>query len=457
MSKLLIVDDERSLREVLQMVFKTEGYDVRGASGYHDAVEQLKTDVFDLVVSDIKMRDGSGIDLLRDIKATNPETLVVMMTAYATTENAIQALRVGAVDYILKDNESFVDEIKIAVGKSLEFYRLRQEHRVLKSHFGQQNAIHNIVGSSPKMKELFHAIETVGATQSTVLITGESGTGKELVAKAIHLNSSRSELPFVSINCGAFPETLLESELFGYMKGAFTGAAINKKGLFEVADKGTIFLDEIGEMSLSMQVKLLRVLQEKKFRRVGGTEEIPLDVRVIAATNQDLQKLMKENRFREDLYYRVSVIPLEMPPLRERKEDIPVLADHFLAKFNLQMQRSILRVSEEALRCLEQYDWPGNVRELENTIERAVAFETTEEIKTERLPPKISCLNPSEIIKSGKIPENGLDLEKHIEEIEKSYIVEALQRSGGVQTRAAELLKMSFRSFRYFVKKYDIR
>jgi two-component system response regulator PilR (NtrC family) len=363
----------------------------------------------------------------------------------------------GAVDYILKDNESFVDEMKIAVGKSLEFYRLRQEHRVLKSHFGQQNAIHNIVGSSLKMKELFHAIETIGATQSTVLITGESGTGKELVAKAIHLNSSRSELPFVSINCGAFPETLLESELFGYMKGAFTGATINKKGLFEVADKGTIFLDEIGEMSLSMQVKLLRVLQEKEFRRVGGTEELPLDVRVIAATNQDLQKLMRENRFREDLYYRVSVIPLEIPPLRERKEDVPILADHFLRKFNLQMQRSILRISEEALRCLEQYDWPGNVRELENTLERAVAFETTEEIRSERLPPKISYLNPSEIVKNGKIPENGIDLEKHLEEIEKSYIVEALQRSGGVQTRAAELLKMSFRSFRYFVKKYDIR
>jgi two-component system, NtrC family, response regulator PilR len=457
MSKLLIVDDERSLREVLQMVFKKEGYDARAASGYHSAAEQIRADVFDLVVSDIKMRDGSGIDLLRDIRASNPETLVIMMTAYATTENAIQALKMGAVDYILKDNESFVDEVKIAVGKSLEYFRLRQEHRVLKAHFSQQNAIHNIVGSSPKMKELFHSIETIGATQSTVLITGESGTGKELVAKAIHVNSTRSELSFVSINCGAFPETLLESELFGYMKGAFTGAAINKKGLFEVADKGTIFLDEIGEMSLSMQVKLLRVLQEKRFRRVGGTEEIPLDVRVIAATNQDLQKLMSENRFREDLYYRVSVIPLEMPPLRERKEDIPVLAHHFLTKFNLQMQRSILRVSQEALRCLEQYDWPGNVRELENTIERAVAFETTEEIKPERLPPKISWLNPSEITKSGKIPENGIDLERHIEEIEKAYIIEALQKSGGVQTRAAELLKMSFRSFRYFVKKYDIR
>ena len=457
MSKLLIVDDERSLREVLQVVFKKEGYSVTIAVGYQDAVQQLKSNVFDLVISDIKMKDGSGIDLLRDVKSASAETLVVMMTAYATTENAIQALKIGAVDYILKDNENFIDEMKIAVSKSLEFNRLRQEHRLLKRHFSTENGVSNIIGNSAKMKELFHAIETVGSTQSTVLITGESGTGKELAARAIHLQSSRSDLPFVSINCGAFPETLLESELFGYMKGAFTGAAMNKKGLFEVSDKGTIFLDEIGEMSLAMQVKLLRVLQEKKFRRVGGTEEISVDTRVIAATNKNLLKLVAESKFREDLYYRVSVIPLEIAPLRDRKEDLPLLADHFLRKFNQQMQRSILRISEDAMRCLEQYDWPGNVRELENTIERAVAFETTEEIKAERLPPKISRMNPSESNGSGKIPESGINLEKHLEEIEKSYIVEALRKTGGVQTRAAELLKMSFRSFRYFVKKYDIR
>lgn len=457
MSKLLIVDDERSLREVLQMVFKKEGYAVTVANSYQDALQQLKTCVFDLVISDIMMKDGSGIDLLRDVKSANAETLVVMMTAFATTDNAIQALKIGAADYILKDNENFVDEIKIAVAKALEFYRLRQEHRLLKRHFSSENGMSNIIGNSAKMKELFHAIETIGSTQSTVLIMGESGTGKELVARAIHLYSSRSDQPFVSINCGAFPETLLESELFGYMKGAFTGATMNKKGLFEVSDKGTVFLDEIGEMSVSMQVKLLRVLQEKKFRRVGGTEEVSVDCRVIAATNKNLLKLVAENRFREDLYYRVSVIPLEIAPLRDRKEDIPLLAGHFLNKFNLQMQRSILRISAEAMCCLEQYDWPGNVRELENTIERAVAFETTEEIKADRLPPKISCMNPSESDGSDKIPKSGIDLERHLAEIEKSYIVEALQKTGGVQTRAAELLKMSFRSFRYFVKKYDIR
>lgn len=457
MSKLLIVDDERSLREVLQVVFKKEGYSVTLAVGYQDALLQLKSNVFDLVISDIKMKDGSGIDLLRDVKSASAETLVVMMTAYATTENAIQALKIGAADYILKDNENFIDEMKIAVSKSLEFYRLRQEHRLLKRHFSHENGLSNMIGSSAKMKELSHAIETIGSTQSTVLITGESGTGKELAARAIHLQSSRSDMPFVSINCGAFPETLLESELFGYMKGAFTGATMNKKGLFEVSDKGTIFLDEIGEMSLAMQVKLLRVLQEKKFRRVGGTEEISVDARVIAATNKNLVKLIGEDKFREDLYYRVSVIPLEIAPLRERKEDIPLLAQHFLKKFNVQMQRSILRISEEAMRCLEQHEWPGNVRELENTIERAVAFETTEEIKAERLPAKISRMNPSESNGSDKIPESGINLEKHLEEIEKSYIVEALRKTGGVQTRAAELLKMSFRSFRYFVKKYDIR
>lgn len=457
MSRLLIVDDERSLREVLLMVLKKEGYQVCAASGCKESLQQLKTGLFDLIVSDIKMNDGSGIDLLREVRTTSPETPFILMTAYATTENAIQALKMGAVDYILKDNENFVEEIKIAVSKSLEVARLRQENRVLKQHFNQNHAISNIVGSSPRMKELFQAIQTVGATQSTVLITGGSGTGKELVAKAIHLNSSRRDLPFVSINCGAFPETLLESELFGYMKGAFTGATLNKKGLLEVSDKGTVFLDEIGEMSLPMQVKLLRVLQEKVFRRVGGTEEIPLDVRVIAATNKDLQKLIQEGKFREDLYYRISVIPLEIPPLRERPQDIPALANHFLKKFNLQMQRSILRISPDAMEALEQYDWPGNVRELENTIERAVAFETTEEIRPERLPGRICRLNSSEFDGPGKIPENGIDLEKHLAEIEKSYILEALQKSNGVQTRAAELLKMSFRSLRYFVKKYELR
>src|SRR5881397_631035 len=394
MSNLLIVDDERSLREVLQMVFKKEGYNVSVASSYHEAVAQVKASVYDLVVSDIKMNDGSGIDLLKDIKATNPETLVVMITAYATTENAIQALKMGAVDYILKDNENFVEEIKIAVAKSLEFYRLRQEHRLLKRHFKQQNGIHNIVGSSPKMKELFQMIETIGATQSTVLITGESGTGKELVAKAIHLNGSRSERPFVSINCGAFPETLLESELFGYMKGAFTGAGSNRQGLFESANSGTIFLDEIGEMTPAMQVKLLRVLQERKLRPLGGTAEVAIDVRVVAATNRDLKDSIAKGLFREDLYYRITVITLRVPALRERLEDVVLLAFHFLRLYAAKSGKRIYGISTEALRRLESCAWPGNVRELENTIERAVALETTDMIQAERLTETVGAAPP---------------------------------------------------------------
>jgi two-component system, NtrC family, response regulator PilR len=457
MSKLLIVDDERSILEVLRLVFKRQGHEVSMAIGVQEAFRLFSGQLFNLVLSDIKMQDGNGLDLLRGVHAESPDTPVVLMTAYATTETAIEALRMGAADYILKDNENFLDEVEITVNKSLEIARLRQENRLLKRNFRQQHAVDKIVGTSPRMKELFHSIAMVGSTSSTVLITGESGTGKELVAKAIHNSSNRADFPFVSINCGAFPETLLESELFGYMKGAFTGATQNKVGLFEAADKGTLFLDEIAEMSLPMQVKLLRSLQERRLRRLGGTEEIPFDVRVIAATNQNLSKMIQEGRFREDLYYRVSVIPLEIPPLRERTEDIPALAEHFLEEFNRKMQRSILRISLEAMEYLKKYAWPGNVRELENTIERAVAFENTEEIRVERLPAKICGLNNTDNNRLPRLSKNGLDLEKYLAEIEKSYLMEALQKAGGVQTNAAELLKMSFRSFRYLVKKYDLR
>lgn len=457
MSKLLIVDDERSLLEVLQIVFKREGHEVATASSAQEALLQMEGRVFDLVISDIKMKDSSGIVLLSEIRALNPDTPVIMMTAYATTDTAIQALKLGAADYILKDNENFVDEITLTAAKTLENARLNREHRLLKLNFTRQNAIQNMVGSSPKMQELLQTIKTLGTNQSTILITGESGTGKELVAKAIHANSTRSDCPFISINCGAFPETLLESELFGYMKGAFTGASGNKKGLFEAADKGTFFLDEIAEMSLAMQVKLLRVLQEKMLRRVGGTEEIPIDVRVIAATNRDLHTQISEGKFREDLFYRISVIPLEIPPLRERREDIPALAEHFLQKYNLQMQRSILGISDAAMECLLHYEWPGNVRELENAIERAVAFETTEEIRVERLPVRINCLSAGHVASTSRIPPNGIDLEKEVAQIEKNYLIAALQKAGGVQTKAAELLKISFRSFRYLAKKYALR
>ncbi|HEV3139796.1 MAG TPA: sigma 54-interacting transcriptional regulator, partial [Vicinamibacterales bacterium] len=317
----------------------------------------------------------------------------------------------------------------------------------------------NMIGRSESMLDVFKMIESVARTNSTILLTGESGTGKGLVAQAIHFHSLRRDKPMVSLNCGALPETLLESELFGHMRGSFTGAESNKKGLLEIAERGTIFLDEIGEMSAVMQVKLLRVLQERRFRRVGGLEELTADIRVIAATNQDLTKAVAEGRFREDLYYRINVIPISLPPLRERREDIPLIAEHFLAKYREQMEKQISGISREALELLMQHDWPGNIRELENVIERAVALETTKAILPDSLPRSVRGDHPrvGATVAPEVLPDSGFDLEAHVKEIERGYIAEALRRAGGVQVKAAELLGMSFRSFRYYVKKYNLR
>src|SRR5580765_4832093 len=372
-AKILIVDDERSLRELLEIFLKKEGFVVVSAASAEEGLTQLKTSEFDLIISDIKMADMSGIDFLRELRKTTFNGQFILLTAFASAETAIQALKMGAFDYILK-TENFMEELKLVVYSALENRRLREENTYLRREFKKVHGMGNLIGKSKKMQELFKMIEVVSATNSTVLITGESGTGKELaakaihlnslsgkelVAKAIHLNSPRAEEAFVSVNCGAFTETLLESELFGYMRGAFTGATANKKGLFEVADKGTIFLDEIGDTSLAMQVKLLRVLQERTIRRVGGTEEIPVDVRIIAATNRDLAEMVAENQFREDLFYRVSVFPLELPPLRHRSDDIPLLARHFLVRLNSSMGKKIERISDEALKKAESYEWPG--------------------------------------------------------------------------------------------------
>jgi transcriptional regulator with PAS, ATPase and Fis domain len=327
----------------------------------------------------------------------------------------------------------------------------------LKRELQRRGQLGDIIGRSPQMQAVYQMIETVAANASTVLISGESGTGKELVARAIHNLSLRRDRPFVSVNCGAFTETLLESELFGYVKGAFTGAQTNRKGLFEAADGGTIFLDEIGEMSPQMQVKLLRVLQERRIRRVGGTEEVAVDTRIITATHRDLEKMVKSGEFREDLYYRVSVIPLELPPLRERRSDIRELTEHFLAKFSRQGSQPQKRLGDEVLRYLEEYDWPGNVRELENTIERAVALEIGELIQASRLPERILRYSPKQGSGEFYLPENGIDLESYLRELEKSYLLEALRRTGGNQTRAAELLHMTVRSLRHCLDKYGIR
>src|SRR5215510_2179878 len=388
-ANILIVDDERSIRELLEIFLKKEGFLVSSASSAEQALVQVKNSEFDLVISDIKMADMSGIDFLRELRNTAFSGQFILLTAFATAETAIQALKMGAYDYILK-TENFIEELKLVVISALENRRLREENTYLRREFRKIHGMGNLIGRSQKMQDLFKMVEVVSATNSTILITGESGTGKELVAKAIHLNSPRAEEAFVSVNCGAFTETLLESELFGYVKGAFTGAASNKKGLFEVADKGTIFLDEIGETSLAMQVKLLRVLQERAIRRVGGTEEISVDVRIIAATNRDLAAMVADNQFREDLFYRVSVIPLHIPALRERRDDIPLLADHFLSKLNATSDRKIERISDEALKKMESYDWPGNVRELENAIERAFILEASDELSATHLPESVA-------------------------------------------------------------------
>ncbi len=454
--KILIVDDEKSICDLLEIVFRREGYEVLTVSSARMALDLLAKESVDLIVSDIKMPGLSGLDLLKEVRQTMPDVVFIFMTAFASTSTAIQALRMGANNYIIK-TETFVDELKVVIEKEMKELKVREENRTLKRELGRLGGLENLIGNGPKMRALSELIQTVAATHSTVLITGESGTGKELVARAIHHLSSRSRSPFTSINCGAFPETLLESELFGYVKGAFTGASGNKKGLFEVSDQGTIFLDEIGEMSPTMQVKLLRVLQDRKVRPVGGTEEIATDVRVIAATNRDLQKMVSEKSFREDLFYRISVIPILVPPLRERKEDIRALTDHFVGRFSASMNKKISSIEPDVYEALESYDWPGNVRELENTIERAVAFETTEILKLERLPERI--IMPEIRVKEieAVFPDEGIDFSQQISEVERKLVEAALRKADGVQTKAAELLKMTYRSFRHYMAKYNLQ
>lgn len=452
-AKILVVDDERSIRELLEIFLKKEGFSVNTASSAEEGLAQVKGTEFDLIISDIKMSDMSGIDFLRELRTNNFNGQFILLTAFATAETAIQALKMGAFDYILK-TENFIEELKLVVYGALENRRLREENVYLRREFRKVHGMGNLIGKSKKMQELFKMIEVVSATNSTVLITGESGTGKELVAKAIHLNSARADDSFVSVNCGAFTETLLESELFGYVRGAFTGATGMKKGLFEVADKGTLFLDEIGDTSLAMQVKLLRVLQERTFRRVGGTEEIPVDVRIIAATNRDLSGMVAENQFREDLFYRISVIPLEISPLRHRRDDIPLLADYFLARLNASMGKRIERLSDEALKKIESYDWPGNVRELENAMERAFILETSTELSAQHLPESVATHPHMRALTN--FPDEGFDVESYVENLQKGFLEEALRRTNGVQVKAAGLLRMSYRSFRHYMQKYNI-
>jgi two-component system response regulator PilR (NtrC family) len=463
LNKILIVEDEKSMRDLLALMLRKEQYEVDTAESAEAATEHMDKGVeFDLMITDISMPGMSGLELLRYTRGVSNETEVILMTAFGSKQTAIDALNAGATYYVEKPFD--LDEMKTVVRKTLEQKRLatenqdlKLENRDLRAELKTQHEFGSLIGRSAKMKDIFQLIRRVATTGSTVMVSGESGTGKELIARAIHYNSGRGERPFVSINCGALPDDLLESELFGHMKGSFTGATSEKKGLFEVASGGTIFLDEIGETSSAMQIKLLRVLQERRIRRVGGTEEIPVDVRVITATNQDLEQMVREKTFREDLFYRINVIAIEMPPLREKREDIAALAEHFLAKYREIVGKPISEgIAKTTMEFLEAYDWPGNVRQLENVLERAVALEATEEILPESLPPEVRSGRASFGEPEIHLPGEGFDLEDHLETLRRGYMLEAMQRSAGVQTRAAELLNMTFRSFRYFAKKYNL-
>src|SRR5713226_7760230 len=459
MAHILVVDDERSICELLEITFRKEGHRVEVATSGETARRRLESQIFDIIISDIRMPDTSGVELLKFAKEIAPTAVFILITGVPTIETAIAAINSGADRYVIKDHE-LVDQLRRAVEQVSENLKWQKEAGYLRRELRRLTGLDNIIGQSPKMREIFDLIQTVAPQSSRVLITGESGTGKELVARAIHENSPRAQAPFITINCGAFPETLLESELFGYMKGAVTAATENRQGLFQAAHGGTLFMDEIGNMSLTMQVKLYRVLQEGKVRPVGSNEESDVDVRIIAATNKDFEKEIAEGRFREDLYYRLSVIPIQLPPLRERREDIPLLARHFLETFRKTMEKPINGISPEAMRRLEEYDWPGNVRELENTMERAVALESGLEISLPVLPDRIAGYSGSSTAtlgaRSADFPAEGLDFEKEIAEAERTYLQAALEKAGGVRTRASELLKISYRSFRHYAKKHNL-
>lgn len=462
MANILVCDDERSICEMLDIALRREGHKVETVTSGDGGKKKIDGAIYDVIVTDIRMPATSGIEVLRYAHQVSPESAVILITAVDDYEAAVQAVKAGgATDYIRK-GPGLVDEIKLAIRRSLEKVTLSRQNLAFKRDAATRNSLDNIIGASGAIDKLKQTIRTVATTSSTILVHGESGTGKELVARAVHVCSPRAAEPFVSVNCGAFPETLLESELFGYVKGAFTGANQNKRGLFEVADEGTIFLDEISEMSLAMQVKLLRVLQERCVRPVGGTTEIAVDVRVITATNRDLDRQVAENTFREDLYYRLNVIPIHVPPLRDRKEDVPLLVNHFLKKYAPAAGKSIARVNQQSLDALCGYDWPGNVRQLENTIERAVALETAEELRVElpveRQKARAAAagigLNGAAI--SGSVLPEGVDMEGYVADIEKHLLRAALAQSHGVQTKAADVLRISYRSFRHLMKKYDL-
>lgn len=455
MAKILVVDDERSIRELAAIVLKKEGHEVELCESGDVACIRLGQDSFDLVLTDLKMPGKSGMDVLVAAKAADRSTQVILMTAFASTDTAIAAMKEGAADYITKPFK--IDELTVQVTKALDIRQLERENTFLKRQLATSRKGVGLVGTSEAMRKVNEMVARVAPAKTTVLITGESGTGKEMFARSIHDQSDRSSRPFIPINCGAIPETLIESELFGHTKGAFTGATGDKKGLFAAAEGGTIFLDEIGELPLSMQVKLLRVLQERKIKRVGSATEETVDARVVAATNRDLRDMVKAGTFREDLFYRLNVIELHLPPLRERSDDVPLLIHHFVAKYAADLGKTIRGVDKEAMQSLMGHNYPGNVRELENIIERAVTLELSELITRDSLPFGLQeRARPAELGSSIEVPDEGVDLEAIVEQLERALIAKALKRASGVRTEAAGLLKISFRSLRYRLQKYGI-
>ena len=454
MAKILVVDDDQGMREFLEILLVREGYEVTSASGGKEALDLCKKHKFDIAITDLMMPKINGIDVLKSIKEVSPKTLVILITGYASGETAIAAMQEGAYDYLEKNFD--LEDLKAVIKDALSKKGVKEEDAVFMKDVEDALCFGNMIGKSKGMLKVYSLVRKVANTAANILITGESGTGKELVAGAIHENSSRKDKPFVIINCGGIPENLLESELFGYMKGAFSGAHVDKPGLFEVAHRGTIFLDEIGELPQFLQVKLLRVVQEKTFRRIGGTENIKVDVRIISATNQDLEQKVKNSDFREDLYYRLNVIPVKIPPLRERNEDIPLLAKYFIEKYSKEFGKEITKISPYALRLLMEYPFSGNVRELENIIERSVALETTNIILPENLiMPGIGEIDKNTVLSAG-IPEKGINLNEELARVEKLLIKKALQKANGSKTKAAKYLNISFDSLRYRLEKPDI-
>lgn len=449
MATLLIADDEKSYRDVLQVIFEDLGHTVHAVSDGRSALAHLKKVPCDIVISDVRMPDMDGIELLRAAREFYPEIGIVMMTAFGTIDTAREAFKLGADDFVTKPFNN--EELKLIVDRTIAHKHLLSENRAFKE---AQRRLASIVGSSDALKLLHDQIEAVAQEESTILITGESGSGKELVARAIHERSKRADRPFIPINCGAMTETLLESELFGFVKGAFTGAGQARAGMFESANHGSIFLDEIGDMSPAMQVKVLRVLQERKVRRIGAASEIDVDTRVIAATNRDLAPMVAEGKFRQDLFYRISVIPLRVPALRERPEDVPELAKYFIDKFSKRSGKSVT-ISDDALRSLSLRPWPGNVRELENTIERAIAFARNgDELKVEQFAEAI--VSDGNSLKAN-MPPDGIHLPSFLENLEKIYVQEALRRTNGNQTKAAEILQIPVHSLRHLLDKHELR